>query len=922
MDSPKMLSGYDLVARGTTKIDRTLPEVGLKDVMPNGSWLENKQIQSALEARKHLIEVERIEKCGVLSQAVWREELMLAEVMQKAGGHWQYLGHNVGKQLYLKPEEALFLMEVNCLQLKYNDVIVSLQQAYSLLLRSNISLMHYKVYASLSRVGYKVYRHKDKKAIECAKKLNVTPYPSEETSQGAENEATEADKTKVIEENETDENMDEESAVDTSKSAEEIDKEEERDKIETRNQEDTVSSSEATASITQPPDDSTSTDITELNVTNTMDTGQDANQKTDSNIEMPSNNETVSLENPQEVTPSTSGKHIRISEISYYQNKLHSLEKRKVKPCDSKLLEKNFEIIPDFSKTTRVTMTAPEEQYIPRNVFLNNISYILNLENITVKSSSRRNSMTYSINEEASGNHVRRIRDTNPSNPAENWTPPQNTIFSVSNVHFRPRNFWRPPNNMIFLPFNFTFQRPFMPNVNFMARFRPPMRPPVFLQMNPRLVIHNQPNNENGTSPNRKRTRNRTKKTHFEAIKHLATRLRQLVESGNTQPQNIDALHRLIQTFNIRYHMRLRLTSTFEVYNDENIVETISLDDDEETSNKRVRSDSDNTYSENLNKLKQLAGKLKDMETKKISNSRQRRAFSSLLKRFNRSYDAELYLSNNFEVLDKRFITLDSSSDSDCVIDESPARYSGKKLKNPFNILKRLSEKKHLRTSTSNDNEGTSEKDEVKDNKYSKEITKNFDKNWLPSEEDFGRAEVVAKNLMNCYLMDNKREEFIFDFIKSQPFDFENWVDIKTSFLRSIQETTVMMQDGIQENSCNIDSLIGPEDGNDMRSVLKKLSIIQTNKEVDDDSSLTIHFDVYNRDVQNFRKSNRPKPHFRVICINETISPPTGRDIASLHSKYDDNVPIVFAIVGIGSISYLQINPIDLPVYISNSDLT
>lgn len=36
---------------------------------------------------------------------------------------------------------------------------VSLQQAYSLLLLDKQSLLHYKVYASLSRLGYKVFRH-------------------------------------------------------------------------------------------------------------------------------------------------------------------------------------------------------------------------------------------------------------------------------------------------------------------------------------------------------------------------------------------------------------------------------------------------------------------------------------------------------------------------------------------------------------------------------------------------------------------------------------------------------------------------------------------------------------------------------------------------------------------------------------------
>ena len=37
---------------------------------------------------------------------------MMAEVTQKVGGYWQYLGQNKGKDLFLNPEEALFLMEI------------------------------------------------------------------------------------------------------------------------------------------------------------------------------------------------------------------------------------------------------------------------------------------------------------------------------------------------------------------------------------------------------------------------------------------------------------------------------------------------------------------------------------------------------------------------------------------------------------------------------------------------------------------------------------------------------------------------------------------------------------------------------------------------------------------------------------------
>lgn len=50
---------------------------------------------------------------------------------------------------------------------------VSLQQAYSLLLSGKISLLQYKVYASLSRLGYKVFRHESSQPTKYEKTMNL-----------------------------------------------------------------------------------------------------------------------------------------------------------------------------------------------------------------------------------------------------------------------------------------------------------------------------------------------------------------------------------------------------------------------------------------------------------------------------------------------------------------------------------------------------------------------------------------------------------------------------------------------------------------------------------------------------------------------------------------------------------------------------
>lgn len=49
----------------------------------------------------------------------------------------------------------------NSLLLKHNGITVSLQKAYALLLSGTVTILQYKVYASLSRLGYKVYTHKE-----------------------------------------------------------------------------------------------------------------------------------------------------------------------------------------------------------------------------------------------------------------------------------------------------------------------------------------------------------------------------------------------------------------------------------------------------------------------------------------------------------------------------------------------------------------------------------------------------------------------------------------------------------------------------------------------------------------------------------------------------------------------------------------
>lgn len=563
-----------------------------------------------------------------------------------------------------------------------------------------------------------------------------------------------------------------------------------------------------------------------------------------------------------------------------YVTKLKKLTSRHYKPSNFNTLDKNFENIPDLFKKEVVTINVPDPQHIPKNIFVNNSRYVLDMKQIKRKSirSVSLDSSAYNSSDEANGSHIRRIRSISNSEYTQNLQfvnryPPRQTVF------FRPYSFWRPQSN--YVQFNMFVQRPLYPNMYYHPRFQNHRPNPLLRSFSYPHQMQFNPNNPNVNNNSRKRQRS-AKATHLQSIKNLAVRLKHLVMGGNPHHiQNIESLHRLLYAYNTRYKARLRLTKNFEVVNQENIVETIDLEDDEESTRKRRRLSKDSDmFDENLNLLKQLALKLKELEAKEKSLPKHKRAMSKAIKTFNKSFDADIYLNNNFEVINRRLIKIESDSESDCVVNEPKKVHKKKKLRNPFNILKRLSEQQaegnpSTSKETISDHPDIPNVDFIDETKYSEHISKTFNENWLPREDDFGRAEVVTKNVMNSHFVDVMKEVFIHNFIKDHFEEFNNWLDAKIAYLQHMEETDIAYQHEQEQmlaaresvNNSGFKPLIEAEDCLDMPSVLEKLSIIKNNKDIDAKSNLSIHFDVYNRDVQNYKKTNPPKPHFRIICL-------------------------------------------------------
>ncbi|CAG5088793.1 Similar to Tsen54: tRNA-splicing endonuclease subunit Sen54 (Mus musculus) [Cotesia congregata] len=164
LNGEELLASNSLRARVSNEIEQTskvIPKTGLRLFEPNRSWLQNRQIDACLEARRDLINVERVKKVSKLAVGEWLPQERRVIVTKRSGIDWNNFGCELRGTLYLNPEEALLKVELNCLDLFFNGVSLSVQQAYELLINSpnsDCSLEEYRVYSQLARSGYRLKR--------------------------------------------------------------------------------------------------------------------------------------------------------------------------------------------------------------------------------------------------------------------------------------------------------------------------------------------------------------------------------------------------------------------------------------------------------------------------------------------------------------------------------------------------------------------------------------------------------------------------------------------------------------------------------------------------------------------------------------------------------------------------------------------
>ncbi|GBB87917.1 hypothetical protein RclHR1_01440032 [Rhizophagus clarus] len=136
-----------------------IPKRGSKDFEPDGSEDQHDALTSSLNALQKALSEERNVSSRQLCKAIWHgTPISKAKITVNKGSHFHNMGHAVKGEMWLYPEECLFLMDRCSLSMQYCGVDMSLQHAYCEIIGGWLTLEKYQVYAYLKRIGFTVLR--------------------------------------------------------------------------------------------------------------------------------------------------------------------------------------------------------------------------------------------------------------------------------------------------------------------------------------------------------------------------------------------------------------------------------------------------------------------------------------------------------------------------------------------------------------------------------------------------------------------------------------------------------------------------------------------------------------------------------------------------------------------------------------------
>lgn len=129
--------------------------------------------EGLMDNLSQLLHFERIAYTNNINQGIYEADNNRVRLESLSGK--RNVGYSEDSVNYLKPHEALLMIEMSKLAVFYDSVIVSVEQAYALFLDdpNEVSMEEYLVYSYLNRAGYNVFLHDpetDKQKYEAAKK--------------------------------------------------------------------------------------------------------------------------------------------------------------------------------------------------------------------------------------------------------------------------------------------------------------------------------------------------------------------------------------------------------------------------------------------------------------------------------------------------------------------------------------------------------------------------------------------------------------------------------------------------------------------------------------------------------------------------------------------------------------------------------
>ncbi|XP_055843462.1 uncharacterized protein LOC129910209 [Episyrphus balteatus] len=156
----KPLSPPELIAQRNISIGSL--RTGLKKTSPTGTNEESEELSKIYEELEKQLSIPRIDRLDGRSKGQWDDKRNAVKILQKEG-KFNVFGYSLNGNIYLEPYEALFLLELNRIDISYYSMTMSIEQGYLLLLGEENSLNYnnYLVYSLFSRIGYIVQKYQN-----------------------------------------------------------------------------------------------------------------------------------------------------------------------------------------------------------------------------------------------------------------------------------------------------------------------------------------------------------------------------------------------------------------------------------------------------------------------------------------------------------------------------------------------------------------------------------------------------------------------------------------------------------------------------------------------------------------------------------------------------------------------------------------